>query len=196
MSSYVTCSGTIGVFLISGLWMSSFVEKKKHQLRLKGVSRLKNSILLISDNIRLQQKPDPSKMFVYEKLTRGLLANSRQSPVSGRTLNSHGKAQKHSFTFFSGLFLFNTKIWLLNKVSILLFSTGLGLSSLIKGHWIPYELLLRWSQHNLLFLWSISIFMCVFFLFPRLIFFSRLDERTAKKKFAVPLTSMGAVLSR
>lgn len=35
-----------------------------------------------------------------------MLVNSRQSPVSGRTLNSHGKCQKQAFTFFSGLFLF------------------------------------------------------------------------------------------
>lgn len=31
-------------------------------------------------------------------------------PMSGWTLNNHGKARKHSFTFFSGLFLFNPKI--------------------------------------------------------------------------------------
>lgn len=39
--------------------------------------------------------------------------------------------------------------------------------------------------------------MCVFFLFPRLFFLSRLDEFTEKKKkkLAVPITFLGAVLS-
>lgn len=180
-------------FLFLGREYHHFWEKENHQ---QEIQELQNSFLLILDNIRLQQKPYPTKMFLYEKLNRGLLLNPRRSPVSGWTLSSHGKAQKHSFTFFSGLFLFNTKIWLLSVVPILLFSPVWV--SLIKSHWIPYELLHWWSQHGLLSLWSISIFMCLFLLFPRLIFFSRLDEcaQWKKKKLAVPLTGVGAVLSR
>lgn len=83
-------------------------------------------------NMRLQQSLKKD-VFIWKNVS------SSRAPASGWTLNSHGKAQKRSFMLFSGLFLFNTKIWLPTSQPFIL--TSWSLSSFIKCLCFPCELL-------------------------------------------------------
>lgn len=79
MSCYVTSSGTSGVFL--DFWtVNGIICEKKYTTSIAPERRLQISVLLISYNRRLERKPDPRKMFVSERLTRGLLLTSREVP--------------------------------------------------------------------------------------------------------------------